>query len=222
MLDLDVTGFNEGLPGGGDGNNYWNTPWYGELVACTACGARAEASRVVPGAGPLDAEFMFLGQNPGEDEDQSGTPFVGRGGEELNVWMKLLGLDRTKVLVSNILHCHTTDNRAPKVGEIHTCTRLWLKREIETFTGLRVILPLGVPATKAVLGTLESPGVMRPYWVTVKFGDRQLRVVPLPHPAFLLRAANRKPEMYTQMLPKVRDYLSREESEAYERAKIRG
>src|SRR5512135_78765 len=216
---LDIRQFEEDRPR--QVTLYHHAPWYNDLLACQRCPCRAEAKRVVPGVGPLGSEFLLLGQNPGEEEDEAGLPFVGRGGQELDGWLKVLGLSRAKVLVTNLVKCHTTKNRMPRVGEINVCMGTWLRQEMQTFTNLKCILPLGVPATKAVLGETVAPGVMQVFWVDAKFEGRVLHVVPLAHPAFLLRAQHRRDEMYSRVLPQVRDYLVRQEPEAYERASLK-
>lgn len=197
---------------------YFNVEFYDALKACALCPVREEAKQVVAGEGPLDAEFMVLGQNPGDEEDRDGRPFIGRGGKELDTWLALLGLSRAKILVTNAVKCHTTDNRPPKAKEITTCTQAWLRRELEAFARLQVVVTLGKPATAVVLGKMKTP-LLEPFWVRVQFGERVLHCVPLPHPAYLLRAANKKPELYQRVLPAVKDYLAREVPEAYARAR---
>lgn len=200
---------------------YPNVPWFASLLACTACTLRQEARRVVPGDGPLSAEICVIGQNPGEDEDQKGVAFVGRGGDELNAWLRMLGLRRDRILVTNICKCHSERNRAPRPKEITTCETLWWKRELESFPSLRVVIPLGRPALFGLVGKLPSlPDVMEPWWMIADIPDttRALHIVPLAHPAYLLRTPTQRPVMYDRVLPTVRDYLKREVPDAYQRA----
>lgn len=200
---------------------YPTLPWYGTLLACTACTARAEARRVVPGEGPLSAEICIIGQNPGQDEDDKGLPFVGKGGEELDVWLRMLGLRRDHLLVTNIVKCHTERNRLPRPKEIAACESLWWKRELEAFPGLRVVIPLGRPALTGLVGKLVSlPDVMQAWWMIADIPDtgRQLHIVPLAHPAYLLRMPAQRPVMYDRVLPMVKDYLRREVPDVYARA----
>lgn len=200
---------------------YAQVPWYGELLACAACPARQEARRVVPGAGPLSAEICVIGQNPGEAEDEKGVPFIGKGGEELNAWLRLMGLDRAKLLVTNICKCHTEANRAPRPKEIETCESLWWKRELEAFTNLVVVIPLGRPALTGLVGKIGTlPDVMSASWFKAGFNERELHVLPLAHPAYLLRTPAQRPVMYEKVLPVVRDYLRREVPDVYQRAAL--
>ena len=84
-------------PTTGDCTGYRTLPFVSTLRACSACSCRAEAKQVVPGIGPVDARILVLGQNPGEEEDARGEPFLGAGGEELNVWLGILGLRRDRL-----------------------------------------------------------------------------------------------------------------------------
>jgi DNA polymerase len=200
---------------------YPTVPWFNELLACQACPARQEARRVVPGAGPLTAEIAVVGQNPGEEEDQTGVPFIGRGGDELNAWLRLLGLRRDAVLVTNICKCHTTNNRPPLPKEIQTCETLWWARELAAFARLKVIIPLGRPALLGLVGKVTPlPDVLEPWWMKAGFGERELIIIPLAHPAYLLRTPVARPTLYDRVLPVVRDYIRKEAADVYQRAAL--
>lgn len=204
--------------------DYTAVPWLDRMLACRACGARDEARRVVPGSGPLDARIAIIGQNPGEEEDEIGVAFAGRSGAELDIWLDKLGLDRGKVLVTNALKCHTARNRKPKPKEMLTCRDLWFRVELDTFTEVRVLIPLGRPALESLFGSMAGlpatlPAAMDPWWMEVdteaEGGDRHFHVMPLPHPSYILRAPNLRPRMYDQLLPTVRGYLQEQTPEAY-------
>ncbi len=201
---------------------YFNAPWYGEMRACTACTARAEAKQVVTGIGPRDAEFMVLGRNPGKTEDGDGVPLVGRSGEELNTWLTKLGLDRQFFVITNLVKCHTTKDRPPKRPEIETCAGLWLRKEIAYLHKLRVIFPLGVEATSFLLGDHgASPGKLQAYAEIIEIEGRRFHVLPIAHPSYLLRSRGKAQLLYNSVLPKVREYLRREVPDAYERAALK-
>ncbi len=196
---------------------YLTLPFVAALRACQACSARPEARQVVPGAGPVEALGMVIGQNPGVDEDREGVPFIGAGGEELDRWLRLLGLDRAKLVVTNVVKCHTTNNRLPKLTEQRTCVANWLMQELEALSALQVLFPVGKPAVTAILGKQAPP--MTPlaahhYLVRLKPTGRELHVFPLPHPAFLLRARHLGPLMQT-VLTHVRLTLEQEVPSAY-------
>jgi DNA polymerase len=201
---------------------YESLPWRAELLACTACTARAEARRVVPGVGPLSSEICIIGQNPGVDEDKDGVPFIGAGGDELNVWLRMLALDRNKLLVTNVLKCHTENNRPPRAQEIETCESKWFSRELASYPALKVIIPLGRPALFGIVGKMDRvPDVMEAWWVKADFeGGREVYVMPLAHPAYLLRTPTKRPEMYDRVLPAVKRYLQQEVPDVCARAAL--
>ena len=181
------------------------------LLECEACSARQEALRVVPGFGPSDAPIVFLGQNPGEEEDLQGLPFVGQSGAEFDRWLVALGIDRARVYVTNIVKCHTTNNRLPRAAEIATCTGLWLPQEFEALSAAQVLIPLGKPAVLRILG--KSAPSMTPLAIhhyRIRLLGREMSVFPLPHPAFLLRAQHYGPTFRDVLLPQVRETLQQQ------------
>lgn len=186
------------------------------LRECDRCKCRSEAMQVVPGEGPEDAEILVVGQNPGSEEDVVGRPFVGRGGAELDDWFRIMGIKRDRVYITNIVKCHTTENRAPRRQEILTCQD-WLFQEVDRLPRARVILPLGAAARGVVLVTEETIAPMACVWAEVALGDRRFWVLPLPHPAYLLRFGNKRPELRT-LLGQVVEILKREVPDVYTRA----
>lgn len=211
----------------GHREDYTAVPWLDQLLACRACPARDEARRVVPGSGPLDARIAVIGQNPGEDEDEMGVAFVGRSGNELDTWLGKLGLDRSKVLVTNALKCHTARNRKPRPKEMAMCRDLWFRQEMATFAQVQVLIPLGRPALESLFSNMAGmpatlPAAMDPWWMEVGIdgGDRTFWVMPLPHPLYILRAPNLRGRMYDHLLPTVKTYLHEQTPEAYERSRL--
>lgn len=187
------------------------------LIECEACSARQDAMRVVPGFGPSTAPIVFLGQNPGEDEDLQGEPFVGLVGEEFNRWLAVLGLDREKVYVTNVVKCHTQANRVPRTTEIATCSNLWLPQEFEALPAAQVLIPLGKPAIIRVLGKSAPP--LTPitiYHFRIRLLGREMSVFPLPHPAFLFRAQHFGPTFRDVLLPQVRETLQQQLQVVYD------
>lgn len=193
------------------GPDYFHeAPWYQDLRQCTRCSCRAEAQQVIPGTGPLAATLLFIGQNPGGDEDTDGRPFVGRSGIELETWFALLGLTRAQVGLTNAVKCHTKDDRAPKTGELKTCTETWLTQEIAAMPNLRIVLPLGKPALKALIGKeADQFPTMGFASAEVEIGERRLVIAPLPHPAYLLRRGDLRPVFLGQVIPAVKDLIGR-------------
>jgi uracil-DNA glycosylase family 4 len=190
---------------------YYDAPFYGDLKACTRCTCRGEATQVVPGVGPRDAEIIFAGRNPGGDEDRGGLPFIGRGGSELNRMCEALGIERTKCGIVNVVKCHTLGDRAPRKEEVETCVNSWLELELQFFHKARLIFPLGKEAIQVFLGfDAESPARREGYFVEIKGpGGRMFTVCPLNHPGYLLRARRYQVQMYNATLPMVKDSLEK-------------
>lgn len=202
-------------------SEYESLPFVQALRDCRACPARLEALQVVPGIGPLDARILVIGQNPGEEEDRAGQPFVGTSGEEFNVWLKILGLAREKLVVTNVVKCHTAGNRVPRPKEIKACADLWLPQELSELKRVSVLMPLGKPAVTALLGKSAPP--MTPITVhhyIVRALDREFRVFPLPHPAYLLRVKHMAAMFYETILGQLKLTLQQEVPEAYTWSKL--
>lgn len=190
-----------------------------EMRQCTACACRREASQVVPGIGPTTSPLLIIGQNPGAEEDRSGVPFIGEGGEELNRWLKVLGIDRRKTVITNAAKCHTTNNRLPLTSELKICVNLWLAKELQELAALRIIVPVGKPAVAAVLGKSAPPMIpLMAHHFRVRVAQRELSVFPLPHPAFLLRARHYA-SLFQTVLTHVRLTLLQEFPEVMEALK---
>jgi uracil-DNA glycosylase family 4 len=186
------------------------------LQVCTACPCRLEARQVVVGIGPATARVLFLGQNPGEDEDEAGVPFIGRAGLELETWLPILGLTRAQIAISNVVKCHTTKNRAPRPAEVLACRDLWLGEELAALPQVQLIVPLGKPATEAVLGSGAPAALPKAlYWRRAVWHDRPVGVFPLPHPAYLLRMRGQRAPFLTTILPKVAECWRAEWPDVY-------
>lgn len=127
------------------------------------------------------------GEGPGEDEDLQGRPFVGRSGQLLDKILEAAGIPRQSVYIANIVKCRPPQNRVPEPFEAKTCTSLWLNRQIELIRPL-VIIPLGATALEFFAG--EKLAITK---VRGKFFEWQgIRVLPMFHPAYLLRNPSRE------------------------------
>lgn len=116
---------------------------------CKLCPLHEGARTVcIDGDGPRDADILVVGQNPGQQEDRHGKPFVGQSGKILKAQLAKAGLDTLKVRYTNLVRCLTPDNRAPSAKEIKAC-KPYLDAEI-TRVQPKYIVPLGAPATKAL------------------------------------------------------------------------
>lgn len=153
-----------------------------DLGDCTRCKLCAGRTQIVFGVGDPTARLMFVGEGPGADEDRQGEPFVGRAGQKLNEMIRAIGLDRSQVYIANVVKCRPPENRTPEPDEVATCSP-FLFRQIAAI-GPKVIVALGAPATKTLLGTREGITRIRGQW-----GEfRGIPVMPTFHPAYLLRA----------------------------------
>ncbi len=150
----------------------------GDCKRCKLCDTR---TNIVFGEGPEDSPWMFIGEAPGEQEDISGRPFVGRSGALLNRLLLDLGWKREQVYIANVLMCRPPDNRDPQPDEVEQC-RPFLLKKIEAIKP-KVITTLGRHAAGLVLGTQvkmsESRGKI--------FDFSGAAVVPTYHPSYVLR-----------------------------------
>lgn len=112
-----------------------------EIHGCPLCILSESRNKAVPGAGPNDADIMFIGEAPGFHEDQQGLPFVGAAGSFLDELLESIGLDRKEVYITNIVKCRPPGNRDPKAGEIEACAP-YLERQIDLIQP-RMIVTLG-------------------------------------------------------------------------------
>ncbi|QLK26963.1 uracil-DNA glycosylase [Natrinema zhouii] len=112
------------------------------VTECTRCPALVDSrSRIVNGAGPDDADLLFVGEGPGAKEDEQGEPFVGRSGTVLDDGLRTVGLAREDIRISNCVRCRPPENRDPTKDELANC-RGYLEREIERLDP-EVIVTLG-------------------------------------------------------------------------------
>lgn len=163
------------------------------LGDCTRCGLHEKRNHIVFGQGPADAKVMFIGEAPGQKEDQRGLPFVGPAGVLLDRMLAAVGLRREAVYITNIVKCRPPGNRDPQPEEVSAC-REFLLGQVRAI-GPRVICTLGRPAAQATLETTAPISALRGNWHT--FEGRQL--LPTFHPAFLLRQPGRKREAYEDL-----------------------
>jgi DNA polymerase len=157
-----------------------------QVRGCTRCRLCEQRTNTVFGEGDPDARIVFVGEGPGETEDQMGRPFVGRSGEKLNEMIRAMGLTRDQVYIANIVKCRPPQNREPAPDEVATCTP-FLERQIEIIRP-KVIVTLGRPALQFILGKKISISRMRGQWLSW----RGTRLMPTFHPAYILRNYTRE------------------------------
>lgn len=157
-----------------------------EVRDCTRCELSRARTQTVFGEGDPDARIMFIGEGPGQTEDRMGRPFVGPAGELLDKQIAAMGLQRASVYIANVVKCRPPGNRTPLPQEVHACSG-YLQRQIEVVRPA-VIVTLGGPAAKMVLGVEEGITRLRGRWGWYRGIDPAIPVMPTFHPAYLLRA----------------------------------
>jgi len=165
-----------------------------DIGDCTRCKLHALGRRqIVFGTGNPEAELMFVGEAPGQEEDLQGEPFVGRAGQLLTRMIEAIGLRREEVYIANVIKCRPPENRNPEPDEIATC-RPFLLRQTEAVRP-KVIVALGSVAARALLET-DDP-ISRLRGRVYRF--RGASLVATYHPAFLLRSPDRKREAWEDL-----------------------
>jgi DNA polymerase len=158
---------------------------YHHLRDCHECPLKAARTKLVFGAGNADADVMFVGEAPGQQEDLQGLPFVGRAGQLLNELLHEIDLDRKDVFIANVLKCRPPGNRDPQPDEIAECEPHLMEqiRLIEP----KVICTLGNFATKLLSG--QPTGITRVHGRPQEreMGGQKVVLYPLFHPAAALR-----------------------------------
>ncbi|RDI71483.1 uracil-DNA glycosylase [Halopelagius longus] len=173
------------------------------VTDCTRCPELVEGrSQIVNGAGPDDADLVFLGEAPGANEDEQGEPFVGRSGSVLDDALRDVGLARPDVRITNCVRCRPPENRDPKVGELENCAA-WLERELE-LVDPELLVTLGKVPSEHVLDrdvavTKEAGDV-----VDARIGGRAQRVLVCVHPAATLYDRSQE-ETFTDTIAKAAD-----------------
>lgn len=159
-----------------------------EVRICTRCRLHQGRTQTVFGEGSPSAEIVFIGEGPGEEEDRTGRPFVGRAGELLTRMVAAMGLRRSDVYICNIIKCRAPGNRSPAADEADAC-RDYLLRQLQIIAP-KVIVTLGNPATQKLLDTTVGITKLRGQWQKLPLlipGLSGIEVMPTFHPAFVLR-----------------------------------
>ena len=161
------------------------------------CGLKASASRLVFADGTPGSKLMLIGEAPGAEEDKQGLPFVGRSGQLLDRMLAAIGLNRTQVYIANIVPWRPPGNRTPTPVETQICLP-FVQRQIE-LSNPDVLVTIGQPSTGALLGV---QGIMknRGRWFAFQTGSREIRAMPMLHPAYLLRSPIGKRLAWRDML----------------------
>lgn len=162
-------------------------------LACRKCSLADTRTNVVFGTGSQNAEVLFVGEGPGEQEDLSGEPFVGRAGKLLDDMLSLIDLDRSKIYIANMVKCRPPQNRDPLNIEQEACIG-YLRNQVALLRP-KIIVCLGrISAMKLIRADFK---ITREHgqW-TEKAG---VQMMALYHPAALLRDPHRRPETFVDL-----------------------
>ena len=185
-----------------------------DVEACTACGLYRGRKKSVPGVGDPNAEWLFVGEGPGAEEDAKGEPFVGQAGKLLDSMLAALGLARgANVYIANVVKCRPPGNRTPEPAEAAAC-RPYLDRQV-TLLRPRVVVALGKSAATTLLDVDATIGSLRGR--VHRFDGVPLIVTY--HPAYLLRNLPDKAKAWEDLLL-ARRTLAAERDEATQSAEL--
>jgi len=171
-----------------------------KCLICRECELCETRTNVVFGDGCEQAKIMFVGEGPGEQEDLSGKPFVGRSGQLLDKMLAAVELDRSKIYIANIVKCRPPKNRNPKPAETEKCIGY-----------LRSQVKLIKPSAIICLGRVAACRLIDPnFKVTVQHGEwiekGGIKFMGTFHPAALLRNPNNKPAAFLDYLKIKEEY----------------
>jgi len=165
-----------------------------QCLSCRKCPLCEERTNVVFGVGPRDAEVLFIGEGPGENEDLQGEPFVGRGGKLLDDMLEIIDLSRKKnIYIANMVKCRPPKNRDPLNTEQDACIG-YLRNQVALIRP-KIIVCLGRISAMRIIK--EDFKISREHgqW----FEKNGVWTMALYHPAALLRDPRRKPEAFEDL-----------------------
>ena len=172
-------------------------------LSCTSCPLSQTRHNVVFGVGPTDAEILFVGEGPGEQEDLTGEPFVGPAGKLLDDMLRIIDLGRHNCYIANIVKCRPPHNRDPQFVEQKCCGE-WLQRQIA----------LVDPAIIVCLGRIAATALIKdPFRITREHGQwfdvNGRRCMAIYHPSALLRDPSKRPETFVDLKALQREIYTR-------------
>ncbi len=164
-----------------------------QCLSCRGCALAETRTNVVFGVGNPEAEVLFIGEAPGANEDARGEPFVGRAGKLLDDMLAMIGLDRSKIYITNSVKCRPPQNRDPLNTEKDAC-RGYLRRQVELMR----------PKIIVCLGRISAAEIIKDdFKITQEHGQfferGGIQMMALYHPAALLRDPRKKPETFEDL-----------------------
>jgi uracil-DNA glycosylase family 4 len=154
-----------------------------QVSACQRCDLHKTRTHTVFGTGSVTAQWMFVGEAPGSEEDRQGLPFVGRAGQLLSAMLQSIGLSRNGVYIANVLKCRPPNNRDPMGQEVRACEP-YLHRQVAAIRP-KLIVALGRFAAQSLLKTTRPINKLRGETFTYE----GIPLIVTYHPAYLLRNA---------------------------------
>ncbi|MBO71517.1 MAG: uracil-DNA glycosylase [Actinobacteria bacterium] len=178
-----------------------------ECVECTSCNLSKTRKNVVVGKGNESAQVLIIGEGPGEQEDITGLPFVGRAGKMLDTALSSVDIDPLEdCYITNIVKCRPPNNRKPSAAESEACMP-WLSEQVNLLKP-KIIILAGSTAVQSFLGINEPISKIRGQWIE----KDNIKYMPIFHPSYLLRNPSKnkgKPKWLTwQDLKKVKKELN--------------
>ena len=161
---------------------------------CTRCGLCETRNNVVFGVGSREADVMFIGEGPGEQEDLQGEPFVGPAGKLLDDMMSIIDLDRQHCYIGNIVKCRPPRNRDPLETEQDACIG-YLRNQVALIKP-KIIVCLGRVAAKRIID--PEYRITREHGTWVQKGG--IWMTAIYHPSALLRDVSKRPETFDDLL----------------------
>lgn len=168
------------------------------LAGFDGCSLKATAKKMCFRRGNDKARIMLIGEGPGRDEDLQGLPFVGRAGQLLDKMLAAISLTEDDVYITNIVYWRPPGNRTPTTQEVQACLP-FLNRQVELLDPEFIIL-IGGPASHTLLETKQGITKIRGTWRDCEIGGKTRRVMPILHPAYLLRTPAAKRLAWRDML----------------------
>ena len=163
---------------------------------CVRCELHKTRTNTVFGVGNSDADWMFVGEAPGAEEDRQGLPFVGRAGHLLDAMLRAINMRREQVYIANVLKCRPPNNRDPLGVEVNECEP-YLHQQVEQIRP-KIIIALGRFAAQSLLKTTRPISKLR--GEVFHYADTNIPLVVSYHPAYLLRNPVDKRKAWVDLL----------------------
>lgn len=165
-----------------------------DCLSCTRCGLCETRHHVVFGVGPRDADVMFVGEGPGEQEDLRGEPFVGPAGKLLDDMLSIIDLGRHNCYIANIVKCRPPRNRDPLETEQEACM-VYLRQQV-MLVQPKILVCLGRIAAQRLID--PEFRITRQHGTWVQKGNFWMSA--MYHPSALLRDVSKRPETFDDLL----------------------